>query len=189
VPALYRYLFPAMWLAWLVYWGITARDVKPTVRHESTRSRLSHIGPLVLAGFLLAVPDVSVPVLRGRIVPWSPWTFAIAAALTAAGLLFSVWARRYLGRNWSGTVTIKQNHELITTGPYGIVRHPIYTGLLLGFIGSAMAIGEWRGVLAIVLAFLSLLFKLRIEERWMRDQFGDAYRAYCRRVPALVPFV
>jgi protein-S-isoprenylcysteine O-methyltransferase Ste14 len=159
------------------------------VRHESTRSRLSYIAPLVLAGLLLALPDVPVPILRGRIVPWSPGTFAIAAAVTAAGLLFSVWARRYLGRNWSGTVTIKENHELITAGPYGIVRHPIYTGLILGFAGSGMAIAEWRGVLATVLAFLSFLFKLRIEERWMRDQFGDVYQAYCRSVPALVPFV
>jgi protein-S-isoprenylcysteine O-methyltransferase Ste14 len=85
-------------------------------------------------------------------------------------------------------VTIKEGHQLVTTGPYAIVRHPIYTGLLLAIAGSAIAIGEWRGVLAVVVAFASFLHKLRLEERWMRQQFGEAYRSYCRRVPALLPF-
>lgn len=189
MPALHRYLFPAMWLAWIAYWWISSRDVKPTLRHESRSSRLSYITPLVLAILLLAAPKLSVPFLRERFLPWSPWTFAAAGALTAAGLLFSVWARWHLGRNWSGTVTIKEDHELITTGPYAIVRHPIYTGILLAFVGSAAAIGEWRGIIGVALAFFSFLFKLRIEERWMRERFGDAYGDYSRGVAALVPFV
>jgi len=188
VAARYHYVFPALWLTWAGYWWISSRDVKPTARREPLSSRMRYIGPLVVAALLLTMPNLPVPLLRERFVPWSPATFAVAAALTAAGLLFSAWARRHLGRNWSGTVTIKEDHELITTGPYGIVRHPIYTGLLLAFIGSAIAIGEWRGLVGVVLAFLSFLLKLRIEERWMRERFGDAYRAYCRRVPALVPF-
>jgi len=86
-------------------------------------------------------------------------------------------------------VTIKQDHELVTSGPYAFVRHPIYTGLLLAIGGSAIALGEWRGVVALVLAAAALWMKLRVEERWMREQFGAAYTAYAARVAALVPFV
>ena len=110
-------------------------------------------------------------------------------ALTAARLLFAVWARQYLGSNWSGTVSIKKDHQLITNGPYALVRHPIYTGVLLALVGSGMAIGEWRAVLGLALASLALWRKLRLEERLMHQQFGAAYQAYCWRVPALIPFV
>jgi protein-S-isoprenylcysteine O-methyltransferase Ste14 len=178
-----------MWLSWIAYWWISARDVKPTLVREPNLSRLSHIIPLVLAALLLSTPSISVSVLNDRFIPRAPWSFAIGVTLTAAGLLFTVWARRYLGPNWSGTVTIKEGHELITTGPYAIVRHPIYSGLLLAFAGSAVAIGEWRAILAVVLALLAFLHKLRIEEWWMERQFGSAYRAYCRRVPALIPLI
>jgi protein-S-isoprenylcysteine O-methyltransferase Ste14 len=189
VPIFYRYLFPAMWLSWAVYWWISSRNVKHAVRRESAASRLAHIGPLVLAGILLSIPDLPVRFLGDRFLPPTTWVFSVAAALTAGGLLFTVWARRCLGANWSATVTIKEGHELIVRGPYALVRHPIYTGLLLAFAGSALAIGEWRGVLAFALAALALWRKLRLEERWMLQQFGDGYRAYCRRVRALIPFV
>ncbi len=128
------------------------------------------------------------PVLNERLFPWAPWEFWTAALVTAAGLGFAVWARLHLGRNWSGTVTLKQSHELITTSPYSLVRHPIYTGLLIAFLGSAMARGEWRGVLAVAIAWVALWRKLRLEERWMRDLFGEQYAAYQQRVPALIPF-
>jgi len=86
-------------------------------------------------------------------------------------------------------VTIKEGHELVTSGPYALVRHPIYTGLLLALLGSTLALGDLRAVLAFALAAGALWHKLRIEERWMRQQFGDAYQAYSRRVAALIPFV
>jgi protein-S-isoprenylcysteine O-methyltransferase Ste14 len=113
--------------------------------------------------------------------------YLVAVALTAAGLLFSVWARLHIGRNWSGTVTIKQDHELVDDGPYRFVRHPIYTGLLVAFIGSALASDNGRGVLAVVIAFAALWRKLKLEERWMIETFGEAYVRYRERVPALVP--
>ncbi len=185
----YEYFFPAIWLAWSAYWWALSRNVKPIVREESAGSKLSHILPLIVAGYLLAAPVVRGPVLGDRFMPWAPWTFWVGAALTVAGLLFSVWARVHLGRNWSGIVTVKQDHELITPGPYAIVRHPIYTGLLLAFIGSALARGEWRGVVAVALAWWAVHLKMRMEERLMREQFADAYQTYSERVPALVPFI
>lgn len=164
-------------------------NVKASARRESLGSRLLHVVPLVVAALLLWVPSVPLQWLDARFIPWATWEFWVGAALTAAGLLFTVWARRHLGMNWSGIVTVKQDHELVVSGPYGYARHPIYTGLLLAFIGSALARGEWRGVLAVLIVFLALWRKLRLEERWMVEQFGEQYRAYSRRVAALVPFV
>jgi len=178
-----------MWLSWAGYWWAASRNVKTTSRREPLQSRLSYIVPLMLAMGLLWLPKIPIQALGERFLPIGIWPFWIGAVLTLAGLLVTVWARVHLGRNWSGTITVKHDHELITSGPYRFVRHPIYSGLLLAFIGSALARAEWRGVLAVVLAFWALWRKLRIEEQWMREQFGLAYEAYARRVAALVPFV
>jgi len=185
----YRTLFPALWLSWALYWAVRSQDVKRTARREPVVSRLLHLVPLVLALLLVAAPSIPGWVLCERFLPQAAWPFWIGAALTACGLLFAVWARRHIGTNWSGTVTLKEDHELVTTGPYAIVRHPIYTGLLLALAGSAMARGELRGLLAVVIATLALWRKLGLEERWMREQFGARYDAYRQRVAALIPFV
>ena len=184
----YRFLFPAMWLSWAAYWWLASRGVKPVVRREPLRSRLMHVLPLLVAVGLLWADKVPGAFLNEKLYPWAPWEFWAAAFITASGILFSVWARVHLGGNWSGIVTVKQDHELITNGPYAIVRHPIYTALLVAIIGSAMARGEWRGVLAVLLAWWALWRKLQLEERWMVERFGEQYEAYRRRVPALVPF-
>jgi len=133
--------------------------------------------------------DTWLPLLNERFLPDGAWRFWSGAAVTAGGLLFAVWARRHLGKNWSQAVMLKEGHELITSGPYALVRHPIYTGLLLAFVGCAVARGEWRGLLAVALVFVALWRKLRLEEKWMRAQFGESYEAYSRRVAALVPHV
>jgi protein-S-isoprenylcysteine O-methyltransferase Ste14 len=184
-----RVLFPLMWGAWALYWWLTSADVKATARRESTLSRWLHLGPLALAAWLLASRPPGLSWLAARFVAASVQIVLVGALLTAAGLLFAVWARRHIGRNWSATVTLKEGHELVTSGPYAIVRHPIYTGLLLAFTGTALAVGEWRGVVAAVLVLAALWRKLRLEERWMRERFGAAYEQYSRRVKALLPFV
>ena len=185
----YRLLFPALWLAWVLYWWLAAQGSKITQRKEPVGSRLLHMLPLMFAAYLLWADRIPVAFLNNRLFTWTPWQFWVAALVTAAGLGFTAWARIHLGRNWSGTVTIKQDHQLITSGPYALVRHPIYTGLLLAFLGSALAIGEWRGALAFAVAAIALWRKLRFEEHWMRQQFGDAYQSYAKRIAALVPFV
>jgi len=185
----YYYLFPALWIAWAAYWWLMANDVKATAQRESFASRLAHVLPLTLAAILFANDHLPVPALNRVLIPQTPLSFMVGAFLTAAGLLFAVWARRVIGRNWSASVTVKQDHALITSGPYEWVRHPIYTGLLAALIGSAIALGMVRAVVAVVIAFVAISYKLRVEERVMLEQFGDAYRAYCARVPRLVPFI
>jgi protein-S-isoprenylcysteine O-methyltransferase Ste14 len=185
---LFSSLFLAMWVGWLALWAFMARDVKEAAQSESAASRLTHVGPLLIAGLLLSV-RLPPPWFNDRFVPLAIWPPALGAALTFAGLAFAIWARFAIADNWSGDVQLKRDHELIVQGPYRWVRHPIYTGLLLAFIGSALAVGEWRGVIAVAIVALALWGKLRREEALMRRQFGEAYARYAARVPALVPFV
>jgi len=184
-----RYLFQALWLAWAGYWWAASFNVKAAARREPMLSRVLHIAPLVLAVFLLFPQRSPIEALGEPFMPAAVWSFWVGAALTTVGLLFAVWARVHIGRNWSGTITVKEDHDLITSGPYSLVRHPIYTGLLLALSGFALARGEWRGIVAVALATWAFWRKLRIEERWMREQFGAAYEEYSRRVAALIPFV
>ena len=186
---IYDYLFPAMWLSYIAYWWAISTDVKVTELREPARSRLTRLLLMLCAFALLWLPRVPLPLLNKRFLPLGIWGFWSGAAITAGGLLFSVWARRHLGKNWSQAVTLKKDHELIITGPYSLVRHPIYTGLLLAFLGSAIARAEWRGLLALALIFIALWRKLTLEEKWMREHFGDSYEAYSRRVRALIPFL
>ncbi len=158
---------------------------------ESGVSRLSHVGPLLIAAYLLAAPaplpvaraarPVSFPSPSGR--PRSARRLASPASPSA------IWARVTIAANWSSDVQLKRGHELIVAGPYAHVRHPIYTGLLMMFAGTALAVGEWRAALAVAVAAAAFWLKLRREEALMRRQFGEAYARYAARVPPLIPFV
>jgi protein-S-isoprenylcysteine O-methyltransferase Ste14 len=125
--------------------------------------------------------------MRMRVLPAEPWVAALGVAVTAAGLLFAIWARAYLGSNWSGTVTVKVGHQLIRTGPYRWVRHPIYSGMILAMIGTAINIGQLRGVVAVVLLWIGFIMKSRIEERFMTNTFGAEYTEYSHTTGAIVP--
>jgi protein-S-isoprenylcysteine O-methyltransferase Ste14 len=176
----------AAWVCWAAAWLVLSRGVKPAVRHESHLSRALHLVPLFAGGLLLA-QQRGLGWLEAPVVQRAAWMAPTGAALTAAGLIFAVWARLVLGGNWSGTVTVKRDHELIRTGPYALARHPIYTGMLTGLVGTALAIDAWRAVLAFAIVTLSFLRKLRTEEAFMRAEFGASYDAYRAEVPALVP--
>ncbi|HEX4005198.1 MAG TPA: isoprenylcysteine carboxylmethyltransferase family protein [Acidobacteriaceae bacterium] len=185
----YLWFFPAVWAAYLVYWQIAAAGAKPTQRLESAASRITRAIFFLAAIALLCLPYIPIPWLYRHFPAPALAAFWIGAAITVAGMFFAIWARRHIGSNWSRSVTIKQNHELITSGPYAFVRHPIYTGLLFAFLGTAIATTQVRGLLAFALVFIPLWYKLRLEEKWMRTQFGETYVAYSRRVAALVPFL
>ena len=182
------YLIPALWLLWVIYWWIAARGVKAVARREPVASRLAHALPLAVAAVLLAVPSFAAP-LGAPVIDVDEPILIVAIGLVAAGLLLCVWARVALGGNWSGTVTLKHGHSIVRSGPYRRIRHPIYTGLLLMFLGTALARGDWRGVLAFVIVFAALWRKLRMEERWLGEHFGAAYAEYRATSWALVPYV
>jgi protein-S-isoprenylcysteine O-methyltransferase Ste14 len=185
----YRAFFPAVWIAFLVYWRIKAAHTKASQRVEPTASALLRILAFVIVIILFSTTLIPLPWLYHQL--WLPglWPFWIGAAVTVAGLLFAIWARVHLSSNWSSEVTIKQDHELITTGPYALVRHPIYTGILTGLLGTAIALSEVRGFIAVGLVFVVLLAKLRREEKWMQSQFGETYATYSHKTTALVPFL
>jgi protein-S-isoprenylcysteine O-methyltransferase Ste14 len=187
--SLYAAPVAILWLAWLAYWFVAARNVKATRRRESHASRLGHVLLSVLAAALLACRGQPLHWLDERFLPDTVVAYWLGLLMVVAGLAFAVWARHDLGRNWSGTVTVKEDHEFVRTGPYRFVRHPIYSGMLLAILGTAIAFGEWRGLVAFGLLTVSLLFKLRMEERFMEETFPDAYPRYRAEVPALIPFL
>ncbi|MGA2487639.1 MAG: isoprenylcysteine carboxylmethyltransferase family protein [Roseiarcus sp.] len=176
-----------LWLVWIVVWIAMARGVKSVA--ERAKGSRAHYLPMTLAVVLLAAPRLPLFPLDVRFVPAALWPAALGLALTFAGLAFAFWARARLADNWSSSVTLKRDHELIDDGPYRWVRHPIYTGLLVALAGAALAVGEWRGVIAVALAAVALWRKLRLEEAVMRRQFGDTYDRYAERTRALIPFV
>ena len=185
----YQSFFPVVWIVFLIYWQIKAANTKTTQRLEPAVSRILRVLAFLIVIVLLSTTRIPLSWLYLQLWPVGLWPFWLGAAVTVAGLLFAVWAREHLGRNWSRSVTIKQDHELITTGPYSLVRHPIYTGILAGFLGTAIALSQVRGVMVVVLIFLVFWAKLRLEEEWMRSQFGETYATYIRHTAALVPYL
>ena len=174
------------WVVFAVVWVIGAFRVKRVVRKEDVLTGLGHnifliLGALLLMGFPHAVSE--------RVFPKSLEGFFLGLVLTTLGIAFTIWARVVIASNWSANVTIKEGHELVTSGPYRLVRHPIYTGLLLALAGTAIAFGTLGALLSLPLFLVGFWLKLRIEERFMRHQFGAAYDAYAARTKALIPFL
>jgi protein-S-isoprenylcysteine O-methyltransferase Ste14 len=178
-----------VWMTIGLVWLAASASLKSVAREEPWGSRLFHILGIAVAFLLLFDSRLPIPVLNRRFVPDTPAVWWTGFVLTVAGAAIAVWARLLLGANWSATVTVKQNHELKRTGPYAIVRHPIYSGFLLAMLGTAIAFGEIRGLIAFVLALVAWRMKSLIEERFMLDQFGEQYARYKREVKALIPFV
>lgn len=181
-------LIIGIWVVWFVFWRFAARGVKPALQQESLGSRLSYLLPMLIVFVLMMWQDW--PGWLGAQLFDGGWTdYWISVALIVMGLAWTVWARKALGDNWSGRVTLKSGHELVRSGPYRWVRHPVYMGALLALLGSALASGKLSAMLGFLLAIAALVYKLRIEERWMSAQFGDQYRNYQSASWALLPFV
>lgn len=182
-----RLAFGIIWLAWLVSWILAAfwanRTEKRVFNWETALYQLA-----ILAGAALLTPWA-----ERRLHMQHLWNVGYSGAwllvlLALAGLLFTWWARIHLGRLWSGSITRKEGHRVIDTGPYSLVRHPIYTGLIFALFASAIAAATLGALAGAALIALGLWLKARIEERFLTAELGaDAYGAYRRRVPMLIP--
>lgn len=175
------------WYFFAAYWAITWLRVKRTKTAEPLVDRLTTLGPMVLAFLLLFSRSLRIWPLQLRFLPDDDWIARSGIALTSVGVAVAIWARYCLGQYWSARVTLKEGHRLIRSGPYASVRHPIYTGMLLAAIGTALVIGEWRGVLAVVVIWTAHSRKALREERLMTAEFGDEYAAYRQNTGSLFP--
>jgi protein-S-isoprenylcysteine O-methyltransferase Ste14 len=186
---LLKNIISGCWGVFFIVWVLAAISTKRTVYSESGVQRLRYILPVLIGWFL---------VFRGwrlsspfsiRIIPQSDAILVLAAIFAVCGVSFCVWARAVLGRNWSGTVTLKENHELVVRGPYRLVRHPIYTGILTLLIGTWLELGHLAGLIGVILVWISFWIKLSGEEELMMKQFPDQYPIYRERVKRIIPFV
>ena len=177
------------WVGLGIFWTAGMLFTKRTARVQSIGSRLLHIAFVLPGAIFLGAPQLQIGWLGEHFVPDTSAVKIAGLAITLAGCLFAAWARLILGANWSGRVTLKQSHELITTGPYSLARHPIYTGLVVAAIGTALAIGEWKCIIGVPLIVLAFITKIRQEESMMMQAFPEAYPAYRKRVKALIPGV
>ena len=182
-------LLALIWIAWLISWVVASFWSGRTQKHVMTWDSRTYRIP-ILAGAILFTPWTA------QVLGETPlWQFGnggtyVLAALTLAGISFTWWARIHLGRFWSNAITRKEGHRVIDTGPYGLVRHPIYTGLIAGMLATGVAVGTVTAMLGAVLISLGMWQKARMEEGFLTNELGaDAYGPYCRRVPMLVPFL
>ena len=177
------------WGVFSVIWLLAAFWTKRSVYQESTAQRLRYVVPILLGGFLLFKGNRFPDPLNHRVIPHLEALAWIGLVLCVVGLAFCLWARFTLGRNWSGVVTLKGGHELITRGPYAWVRHPIYTGLLTMFVATLIVLGHIAGIIAVPFVFVSFWIKLRYEEKLMLQKFPEEYVAYQQHVKRIIPFV
>jgi protein-S-isoprenylcysteine O-methyltransferase Ste14 len=186
-------LVTAIWAGFYGYWVLAAAHgkgkEKGAARAEAPGSYLVHTILFVLA-FALVMIDTGRcgPLARRFLLDRREWTWA-GMVLLLAGLGLAIWARRHLGSYWSGHNVIRADHRVIRNGPYAVVRHPIYAGLVLGMLGTAIFLGQWRGLLAVPLLLLACILKIRKEERWLLEDLGEEYARYRREVRALIPFI
>jgi protein-S-isoprenylcysteine O-methyltransferase Ste14 len=174
----------AIWILFIVVWLVFAADTKRYVRRSTTGVRI-----LI---FLVVIGILRVPAMRKFLSGversiWSPALGSVGVALVALGLALAIWARVHLGRNWGMPMSIRQDAELVTSGPYAFVRHPIYTGIILAMLGSTLVSIWWMP--AFILFSSYFVWSAKTEEKIMREQFTDQYPEYMKRTKMLVPFV
>jgi protein-S-isoprenylcysteine O-methyltransferase Ste14 len=189
LPIVIDRLLEIAWVSFLVVWLVAAFSASRALKRQNWWSRALTLAVAALPYYLLFTNKLRYGPLAWRFVPSEPRVLVAGVALTYVGIGLAIWARTVLGKNWSAMVTIKEGHQLVRTGPYSLVRHPIYSGLLLAVLGTALVVGEVRGLMAVAIAFTGWLVKSRTEEAFLMEQFGSQYQEYRRHTRALVPFV
>ena len=182
-------LLALIWLAFLASWVAASFWSGRTKKHVMTLASARYRIPIGIGAVLFT------PVTSHMLGEKPLWVFGnlgvyLLALVALAGISFTWWARIHLGRFWSNAITHKEDHRIVDTGPYGLVRHPIYTGQIIGLLASGIAIATWTAMLGVLLISFGEWQKARMEERFLTAELGaEAYESYCRRVPMIVPFL
>lgn len=191
-----------VWFAWLVSWWLAAMWRKRAIRRPPGVVEMVHLIPTIAGAVMLffthASPDdPSLQIMnpqRALFEPLQAWRMPeeagwVCFALVIVGCLFAWWARIHLGQLWSGSITLKSDHRVVDTGPYRLVRHPIYTGLILAAVATAAEKATYLALAGAALIAFGFWIKALFEERFLRAELGrEAYDAYARRTPMLIPF-
>jgi protein-S-isoprenylcysteine O-methyltransferase Ste14 len=177
------------WIIFIIAWLLGMAWTKRTIYRESSAERARYWLALVVGYFLVIKSSAFPSPFNWLVVPHRTSSSWGGVFLCVSGLVLAIWARLILGRNWSGVITLKEGHELIERGPYRVVRHPIYTGILAMLAGTAIALGYFGGFIGFLLVFISFWMKLKREEDLMLEHFPAKYAAYQRRVKRLIPFL
>ena len=178
------HVLPFLWLIFLVVWAVSALRVKRTRLRET---KLGTIFQIVFGILVSLIFTLRLGSLNERFLPPNPVMEMVGIALAAIGIGIAIWARYYLGRNWSANVVIKQDHELIRRGPYARLRHPIYSGVLLGLLGTVIALDKWRYLLGFVLLAAYFWTKASREEALLSREFGPAWEEHKKHSGFLLP--
>jgi protein-S-isoprenylcysteine O-methyltransferase Ste14 len=179
------------WGILILYWVISSIKAKrSSIKENIIMQFVLYWLPLILAIYLLG-PDERFgnSLIKGNFVHNNNLSGGSGLLLCYMGLLLACRSRYLLGKNWSVSVQKKEDHELVETGAYRLIRHPIYSGLILMFMGNAVIVGRWRGLAGVLILAVSFWFKLKKEERWLTDLFGNRYREYVLRTKALIPWI
>lgn len=181
------YFLELPWVIFILYWILAALRTNRTVRTEPAGEHLARIVVMVAAFILLYSSDPRFGVLNLRFIPYANWIFELGSGLAFLGVAFAIWARYHIGKYWSRTVSLQEGHELIRTGPYARIRHPIYTGMLLALLGTALAIGQYRALVAFGIFLAGFIWKSKQEEALLAGQFGTAFEEHRRRTGFFLP--
>jgi protein-S-isoprenylcysteine O-methyltransferase Ste14 len=176
-----------LWMLLCLYWIVSALQQKRASKREAWLGRLQHTLMVGFAAFLIFSRYAHFSWLGKRFVPEWFWIAVAGVTLTAAGVALAMWARLHLGANWSGTVSIREQHELIRTGPYRWMRHPIYSGILLGMAGTVLVVGEVRGLIGFALMAVALYARAHKEEIWLNREFGASFEAHTQHTGMFLP--
>jgi protein-S-isoprenylcysteine O-methyltransferase Ste14 len=177
----------AAWIVWIVWWLVSATRLNPMKKREPVGEWLLRWILMIGAFELVFRRSPYLGVLNRRFVPDSVLVADVGAALTCIGLAFSIWARQHIGRYWSSSVSLRADHQLIRTGPYSRIRHPIYTGILLALAGSLFAEGHYAAILAFLIVLAGLTWKALREENLLKREFGAAFDEHKRLTGFYLP--